>query len=211
MHVLKWLAPALVAVGCGGSGGSFGFGPGSPDLGGHRGGHFFSVDMAGGGSHHTGGAVPSASTPVYVIQSGVSVATNPSAGPSYAISANSGNAYRLVWLDGASVGHFTGSVWTRGTFTSVTPGCGGVCLLQSEDFVSVALLLAGGQRVDFDSRTGSGASVGLDFTVDTEPVYFQLQLEDQAAHGISYFISGGTGQQSTAGATPFGLTPSTPL
>jgi hypothetical protein len=158
---------------------------------------------------------PAPAADVYHIDAGagVTVAVGTQAG--YGITAAStGSSFRLVWTgDGTATGQyreFYGSVSTAGTFTTITPGCGGICQLNSGDYVSQAYAVSGGQRVDFDAFNVNNLD-GFDFTVaggggavPGEPVYFDLFVDGQHQPTVVFFTSGG--QQSGPAAIPFGLT-----
>jgi hypothetical protein len=145
---------------------------------------------------------------VYQIDSGAGVVVQPGTQAGYGITANLGGSYRLVWTgDGTQSGQyreFYGSVWTPGTFSSLTPGCAGQsCPLMPGDYVSPQpQQLAGGQRIDFDAAQANGLS-GIDFTITLEPVYFDLYVDGTEQPTLVFFSSGGV--QVGPAAVPFGL------
>ena len=127
--------------------------------------------------------------------------------PGYGITANTGGSFRLVWTGNGgatSYSEFYGSVWTTGTFVSMTPGCAGnSCPLESSsDYVSVPYSVRGGQRIDFDSFARDGVD-GFDFVVSTEPAYFDLYIDGQRYPTLVFFTSGGV--VSNTASLPFGL------
>lgn len=166
----------------------------------------------GGGSSHEyyhGGAVPSG-VPVYRITPGAGTIVQPGVQAGFGASANVGGSYRLVWTgEGNTTGaysRFWGAVYTSGRFNSITPGCGGYCTLQGDDWVSVGQDASGGQRVDFDSVTAGGIN-GFDFTVDREPVYFDLFIDGRHEPALFFFpATDNGGAISSVAAIPFGLT-----
>jgi hypothetical protein len=160
------------------------------------------VEPTSGGPPNTGGA------PVYPIDAGAAIAIQPGTQAGYGITANVGNSYRIIWTgDGntsAQYREFYGSVWTSGAFATVTPGCSdGSCPLGSGDYISQPYAIAGGERVDFDTFAISNIE-GFDFTVTTEPVYFDLYIDGQHYPDLVFFSSGGI--VSSTASFPFGLT-----
>lgn len=148
--------------------------------------------------------------PTYEITLNASTVVEPGVQAGYGITANYGGAYRLVWTgDGAVTGSwesFWGSVYTPGTFSQIVPGCNyGACPLEQGDWVSNAINVSGGQRIDFDSAALDGLD-GFDFVVDAEPVTFDLYI-----NGIHYpdlvlfpaYANGGA--ISTVASIPFAL------
>lgn len=104
---------------------------------------------------------------------------------------------------------FRGSVWTQGTFSSVTPGCSDAdCPVEQDDYVlTTPVAVAGGQRIDFDAVTNTGVD-GFDFVVTAEPVYFDLFIDGaRVATTLVFFpATDNGGQISPPGEVPFGLT-----
>jgi hypothetical protein len=165
----------------------------------------------GGPAHpYVGGAIPTGAV-VHRILNGASTIVNPGSQAGFGITSNSGSTFRLVWTgDAATSGSyraFYGSVWTQGTFTSVTRGCfQSFCPLESDDVVSTAVQLANGQRIDFDASTTNGLD-GFDFTVDDEPVYFDLIIDGGRYPDLVLFpATDNGGQVSRVASIPFGLT-----
>jgi hypothetical protein len=180
----------------------------------------FNSDCAGGvcgagGVCTTGtpsGLPSSAGADTYNIDVGGSVVITPGTQAGYAVLANVGGSFRLVWTgDGATTGsfsNFTGTVWTTAVIDSVSPGCSdGSCALESGDVVSTPTAVTGGYRVDFDTVTSTGID-GFDFTVTAEsaaqPVYSDLLIDGQRYPSLVFFSSNGAA--ATAGTDPFGLT-----
>ena len=86
-----------------------------------------------------GGDVPVGAT-VYHIDPGASVIVTPGTQAGFAVTANVGGSFRLVWTgDAAASGdyhEFWGSVYSSGGFSNVVPGCAnGSCSLEAGDFV----------------------------------------------------------------------------
>lgn len=130
----------------------------------------------------------------------------------YALTATALETYQFRWTgDAAATGsgyrEFYGSVWTVGHFTSVTPGCvGNKCPLESGDYVSAVENIAGGERIDWDTFASDGWD-GFSFTVDSEPVYFDVYVDGLRHADLFYFPSAINGSAPTNPATtPFGIT-----
>jgi len=140
------------------------------------------------------------------IDNGAGLVINPGSQAGYGITANTGGSYRIVWTgDGGSTGsftHFTGTVWTSGTFDSFSTGCAGQCPLEANDTVSQPAAVTGGERIDFDAFASTGLD-GFDFTATQEPVYFQLYVDNQLRADLVFFASGG--QTVSPSTDPFGL------
>jgi hypothetical protein len=152
----------------------------------------------------TGAQVPTAA-PVLPIAVAVGVPSGP-ANPGYAITANVGGSYRLVWSSD-SADRIAGSIFTPGRFTLINPGCGGECAVASSDLISRPIPLSlGGERIDIDA-IATTTDVGLDFVVDLEPVFFDLFVNGARIPELVRFPSadlGGT--PATPISIPFGLT-----
>jgi hypothetical protein len=163
------------------------------------------IDSGPDMAHPVGGDLP-ASAAVYRIIAGANADVPSGAPVAYAIT-YSGGAYRLEWIgSGAPIGdHFSGSIWTRGSFTTITPGCSGHCEFSSGDWLSQPTAVAsGGQRLDFDTLAPQ-STTGLDFVVDTEPVYFQLLVAGQPSPGATWYPDTDFGVTRNPGEMPFGL------
>jgi len=144
---------------------------------------------------------------LWSIDTGSGVVLQPGTQAGYGITASGGQSYRLVWTGDAgtssSYHEFYGSVYTKGSFTNVTPGCAGnACPLESGDYVSPAYTISGGQEIDFDTFATTGID-GFDFVSDTEPVYFDLFIDGVHYPNFVYFMSGGV--QSAPTSVPFSL------
>jgi hypothetical protein len=151
---------------------------------------------------YVGGPIP-IGAPTYAIKAGAASIIQSG---DYAITANTGGAYRLVWTGSNSAQRFYGSIWATGTFTSFTPGCSdNSCSVGASGAISSPVSLnGGGQRIDFDTVPGSVNRVGLDFAVSAQPVYFDLFI-DGARVPTSVFFTDSGGQLSNPGAIPFAL------
>ncbi|HEX2572689.1 MAG TPA: hypothetical protein VH877_24280 [Polyangia bacterium] len=162
-------------------------------------------------TRYQGGPVPPSGTAIYRIQPGAGTVVQPGVQPGYGITANFGGSYRLVWTGDSSTSgtyrEFWGSVWTPGTFSSVTRGCfQSVCTLEQGDYVSNPIAVAGGQRIDFDAY-GFSELDGFDFVVSAEPVYFDLFIDGVRYPNLVFFpATDNGGQVSNVGTIPFGLT-----
>lgn len=164
------------------------------------------------GHYHGGGIPDQPSTPVYAIARGLGIdGVRPGYDLGYFLTANTGNSFRVVWSGDAagsrSYRNFTGSIWTPGNFTALSPGCvDGSCALESEDYVSEPYVSGAGSRIDFDTLNGNGID-GVDFVVDALPVYFQLNIDGYANPMLVFFpATDNGGQVSNVGDIPFGLT-----
>jgi hypothetical protein len=148
---------------------------------------------------------------VHRILAGASAVIQPGTQAGYAITANTGGSYRLVWTgDRGTSGvyrNFTGSLWTAGTITDLRPGCTfGECPLEVDDVLSEPYRSGNRDQIDFDAITASGID-GFDFVVDTEPVYFDLRIDGVGYPDLVFFpATDNGGAVSTAAEMPFGLT-----
>ena len=153
---------------------------------------------------------------LYRIVGGQGVTVQPGTLAGYGITAAAGgSSFRLVWTgDGTVSGtyrEFYGSVSTDGSFVSITPGCGGVCPVGTNDYVSQPYAVTNGTAVDFDGFNVNGLE-GFDFVVTGgatgigEPVYFDLYVDGQHVPQSCYFFDRTTSMQASPQAIPFGLT-----
>jgi hypothetical protein len=166
---------------------------------------------------YAGGALPAVASATYRILPGAASLSLVGSQAGYSISGNTGGSYRLVWTGDATTSgsyhEFWGSVWTQGTFDSLSRGCGdGSCALEAGDVVSSAHSGAGFQRIDWDTFASDGLD-GFDFTatVDTpdKPVVFDLWIDGQRYPDLVFFPATDTtppGTLSSVSAIPFGLT-----
>ena len=150
-------------------------------------------------------------TPIYRIQTNIGIqGVMPGDEAGYFITANVGATYRLVWTGDvnqtAVFRNFHGAVYTSGRILSVTPGCDrDTCPLESGDNISVVTTFSGGQRVDSDTVTADSLD-GFDFSVDTEPVMFDLYIDGGRYPSNVYFPAADNGGQvSSPSQFPFGL------
>lgn len=182
MRTANWMILGALAIGLGGCGDPF---------------------------YQTGGPVPT-TAPVSRIEPGAGTVVQPGVAAGYGITASPGGSYRIVWTGdaaaSASYREFTGSIYTTGHFSTVTPGCANnACALESGDSVSLPVLTSGGMRIDFDTTATTGID-GLDFVVDTEPVFFNLYIDGAPYPELVMFTDGSTHQNASAPSMPFGLT-----
>jgi hypothetical protein len=161
-------------------------------------------------NHHGGfgGAVPAGAS-VVKIQTGAGVTIQPGVQAGYGITASQGTSFRIVWTGDAGASgtyrEFWGSVWTNGTFDSVTPGCAGnFCALEADDYVSPVIQVSNGQRIDWDTFATTGLD-GFDFTATAEPIYFDMVIDGVSYPELTIFVDGTTGQLASAPTLPFGL------
>lgn len=149
----------------------------------------------------------SAGATTFLIDPGVGIVVQPGSQAGYGITANVGASYRLIWTgDRGTSGtyrEFSGTVWTGGTFDSITPGCAdNACPLESDDFLSAVTPVSGGAVITFDTFATTGLD-GFDFTSTTEPVFFDLTIDGQRYPQLTFFPSGGIA--ANPDAIPFGL------
>ncbi|HYV47014.1 MAG TPA: hypothetical protein VFA20_19255 [Myxococcaceae bacterium] len=170
------------------------------------------VALAVGGAAcgpYSGGGIPNTAD-VYDITPGASVVIGAGGVAGYGITANTGGVYRLVWNgDQSSSGvhrHFYGSVWSTGTFVTLTRGCfNNVCPVESNDIIGNPVSVTGGQRVDFDAQTADGID-GFDFQTDFEPVYFDLLIDGSRYPSLVFFSAAALGGTvANVQNVPFGL------
>jgi hypothetical protein len=152
-------------------------------------------------------ALPPLSTVAYHVDPGASISIQPGTRAGYGIAASAGAKYRIVWTGDAGASgtfrQFSGSVCTRGTFTSFVRGCENqACPLEADDWVSQPFAVSGGQCIVWDALTTTGID-GFDFTVSAEPVYLDMDIDGQRSTMSVYFTSGGT--MSNPATFPFGL------
>lgn len=153
-------------------------------------------------------------TDIYAIQGGAAALVAPGTQAGFAItSANGGSSFRLVWTGDGNVSgqyhEFYGSVYTAGTFSTVTQGCSGQCSVNPGDFISDPYPVTGGERVDFDSANAADLD-GFDFVVaganGGEPAYFDLFIDGAYVPMAVLFTDATTGQSAFPSSIPFGLT-----
>src|SRR5262245_30422229 len=174
------------------------------------------VDCGGScpfGCHQNGAGTPMPNpntVTVYRIQPGASSQVMPGATAGYAITANFGGSYRIVWTGDAGVSgtyhEFYGTVWTPGTFSNLVPGCNGSsCPLENDDYLSQITPVQGGQAINWDAFATTGID-GFDFVASAEPVMFDFFIDGQHYTNLVYFFNTDTQQITTTGTFPFGLT-----
>src|SRR5207237_6949004 len=99
---------------------------------------------------------------------------------------------------------FTGSVWTAGHFTAVGNGCNGQCPIEQTGYLSMPLPVAGGARIDWDSHAPQHLA-GVDFIVDSEPLFIDSFIEGIRQPRMVYFPSADTSLTANPDSIPFGL------
>ncbi|HZS37827.1 MAG TPA: hypothetical protein VFF06_13410 [Polyangia bacterium] len=166
--------------------------------------------------------------PLFFIKAGVGASFN--AGEPYFIitaaagtptAGQIGSTWTLTWIGDQSATNayhtFYGSIWTQGTFASITPGCAAsACTLEGDDAISATSNAGGGwTRVDFDSNFGGTTTPnGFTFVVtptsgtNHEPVVFDLYI-DNAPGGLTapyiLYPDGNTSNPTMPSASYFGL------
>jgi hypothetical protein len=164
--------------------------------------------------HCQEGAFTVAGVQTYAIAGNAGVLVTPGTQAGFAITAaGSGSSFRLVWTGDGNVTNqyheFYGSVYTDGTFVSVTPGCSGDCSFGANDYVSPSYQVSGGERVDFDSANVNDLD-GIDFVVgggamNGEPLYFDLFIDGTYQPMAVQFTDATSGQPAFPQTIPFGL------
>jgi hypothetical protein len=155
-------------------------------------------------------------TDIYAIAGGGELFIMPGQQAGFGITAAmGGSSFRLVWTGDGNVSgtyhEFYGSVYTDGTFTSITPGCSGQCSFDRSSYVAQPYSVPGGERVDFDANNVNDID-GFDFVVDGgasgtgEPVYFDLFIDGNYVPMAIFFADATTGQAAYPQTIPFGLT-----
>ena len=171
-----------------------------------------STDSGTTGNHAgagTGESIPS-SARGYTLLVGGTVPVGPGVQVGYALTATAPRTYQFRWTGDARVAgdgyqEFYGSLWTSGTFTSLTPGCvDDLCPLESGDYVSGIQTVSGGQRIDWDTFASTGWD-GFSFTTDTEPVYFDVYIDGARHPELFYFAEAPTGTTTTPASSPFAI------
>jgi hypothetical protein len=156
--------------------------------------------------------------PVYPIQVGAKVPISGGTKLGYVLVATGPGSYRFRWTgDTVVTGHgfrkFHGSVWTAGHFTSLVPGCDdGSCALEDMgDYVSgVQSMPGGGERIDWVTMAADGWD-GFSFTTDTEPVFFDVNIEGAPRPDTFVFPTAASGGASvTPASNPFGILSQSP-
>lgn len=181
---------ALALVGCGGDGSSSSTAGGGGGSGGAGGG---GSNTTGAGMTTTGNGMTTTTgigmggppvptdAPVYNLLPGAETLVGPDYQASFGITALDSSNYRIIWSggtgsDGAPVA-FEGSIWTKGTFKSITPGCDDQsCEFEEGDEIVPQSIVDGGQYFGFKAKATTDLD-GIDFSVDQEPVYFELLHE----------------------------------
>ncbi len=153
---------------------------------------------------------PPGNTTSYQITPDVAVSVAAGVQAGYGITTATGDAFQLYWTGyGQSVGmfqEFWGSIYTPGAFSNVSTGCSGSpgCPIEADDFVSQPYAVAGGERIDFDTFAIDEVD-GIGFTVNVEPVFFDLYIDGQHRPMEVFFQSTATGQIANVAVIPFAL------
>jgi hypothetical protein len=203
LELTCWSLPCAVLLafvaGCGG-GGTTSSGTGATTSGGGGG--------AGGGGTSTtttttgagmGGGSATASTgtglgmdgppvpvgaPVYKLSPGAMTPIAPGTQAGFGISGDGAGSFKLIWTGNTGPGNpavaFEGSIWTTGHFSNILLGCfNDSCALESDDVISPPDgAMGGGEHIGFKA-TSTNDLDGFEFTVDKEPVYFELTYDGQ--------------------------------
>ena len=168
-------------------------------------------DNPGGGGGAGGGGGGPGGPLTYRILPGASTIVSPGTQEGYGITASTDGNYRAVWTGDVQVSgaysHFTGTIYTPGTFTFFNPGCDGICPDEGNDtFYAPAPVAGGGEQIAFDTFATDGLD-GLDFTVTLEPVEFDLQVDGVSRPDAVFFPATDSGGQiSSPASMPFDLT-----
>ena len=154
-------------------------------------------------------------TLVYDVLGDAGSLVSPGVRAGFAISsARGGSSFRLLWTGDGNVSgtyhEFYGSVYTDGTFVSVTACTDPSCASVAGDYISGPYTVPGGERVDFDSANVNGLD-GMDFVVNGgqsgigEPVFFDLFIDGAYVPSAIVFTEASTGQPLSPSSIPFGL------
>jgi hypothetical protein len=149
--------------------------------------------------------------PIYTLQVGAAIAIEAGTKTGYVLTADRPGSYKFRWTGDALVAgrrsrRFNGAIWTSGHFTSLVPGCGdGSCALEKMgDYVSaIRRLPGGGERIDWVTTASEGWD-GFSFTADSEPVFFDVNVEGEPRSDLFAFPAAGVGP-STPASNPFGI------
>jgi hypothetical protein len=154
---------------------------------------------------------PPPTTPVYKLQVGAANPVAPMVRVGFGLSVLSvpqGDRFKVVWTgDGATPGilhELWGSIYSPGAFSDVLVGCeNDACPIESNDLVSAVYLVSGGERIDFDTMCADELD-GIEFSVNAEPVYFDLWADGARQPMQVWFTAAPSGMLANAGEIPFG-------
>jgi hypothetical protein len=164
-----------------------------------------------GAPHPASSPLPPTTTITYQVALGATSGVAPGTMVGYSVTAIAPSTYRVYWTGDARVNdtgfrEFSGSIWTPGRFTAVTPGCAGnACPLEDEDWVSNVADIPGGQRIDWDTYASIGLD-GFDVTTDGAPLFLDVYVDGERRADLAFFPSADQGARViTPIAAPFGV------
>jgi hypothetical protein len=169
------------------------------------------VEMADAASG-PGQTVPPSTTLSYVLEVDGEVPIAPGTLVGYALTASALKSYQLRWTGDAKVAgtgfsHFYGAVYTTGHFISDKPGgcpSAAPCKLETGDEVSAPIpLKSGGERIEWSTNASTGWD-GFIFTVDVEPIYFDVYADGMSRPGLVEFRDP-EGMVEMPTVSPFGM------
>jgi hypothetical protein len=218
-------AAALALAGCGNSGSST---SGTTSSGGSGGsGGTSSGGTSSGGSGGTGGTGTTGTTTTttmapegptipqvpttYHLLAGAQALPKPGFQAGFGVVGDGTGTYQLVWTGNTGpmdpAVSFTGTLWTKGKFTSVTPGClDGSCPVEAEDkFTGPGPAKGGGQYISFDA-TSTNDIDGIELTIDTEPLILDLLYNGQRQTPRVIYTKADTMSPSNPLEIPFAIT-----
>jgi hypothetical protein len=154
---------------------------------------------------------PATTTTTYEVALGATTGVAAGTMVGYSVTAIAPNTYRVYWTGDARVNEtgfreFAGSIWTTGRFLGVTPGCAAdACPLEDGDWVSYAIAVPGGQRIDWDTYASVGLD-GFDVTTDGAPVLLDVFVDGVRRADLAYFPSADEGARVISpSSAPFGV------
>jgi hypothetical protein len=148
--------------------------------------------------------MPPATTTTYDVAVGASTSVAAGQASGYSVTALGPKTYRIVWTGDTTTHEFAGSIWTRGQFTTMTPGCAdGSCSLEAQDRLSGVIAVDGGERIDWDTFASVGFD-GFDVETDGAPIYLDVSIDGvRAPAQVALPANGGKDVSPTS--APFGV------
>jgi hypothetical protein len=160
-----------------------------------------------------GVSVPPSSTISYELVVGGTVPISPGEKVGYSLTATAPKTYQLRWTGDQRTGemgysHFYGAVWTTGRFTAFARGEDGTpcaCALEKGDQVDAPVAApGGGERINWSTVATIGWD-GFTFSVDTEPIYFDVFADNARRPTITEFPAFPGGAPTSPETSPFGM------
>jgi hypothetical protein len=231
LNLARWSFPCALILaftaGCGGDGttATTSTGASSTGAGGGGGGKSTTASTTTGSGMGGGSATASSGTglgmdgppvpvgaPVYNMKPGGGTSVGPGSQAGYGITGDGAGTFVIFWTGNTQPGNppvaFEGSIWTQGHFSGIALGCSDdSCTLEAGDVVGpVDGSMGGGEHIGFKT-TATDDLDGLEFTVDKEPVYFDLMYDGQRQNGrVVYSNADKGGSFGNPQMIPFGIT-----